>query len=215
MGQTSVADIDNIRFVEGANPDTPAAGYTRLYFKSDGLYFIDDLGDVHPVYTYFKEIYIPISQMFPSTTNGCAAVAKTEFATNKQNLLSLDFDQTTQEYAEFTVWMPNNWLASYSIYFEPVWTASGGSASQTVFWTLQGRAYADSDAIDQAWGTAQSSQDALMATGDIHYGPQSSGITIAGTPGAGELVQFRISRDVTDTLAADAKLLGVKLYYSA
>ena len=42
-------------------------------------------------------------------------------------------------------------------------------------------------------------------------------MTLAGTPAAGELVQFRIFRDAdngSDTLAADAKLIQVKIYYT-
>lgn len=210
-------EVGGLNFVtQGSDPTTPAANLWRVYFKADGFYFIDEVGDVHAIRQLTQELYIPIAQIFPSITNGCAAVAKTETATNKQNLLSLDFDQTTQEYAEFTVWMPSNWLTAYSVFVAPVWTAAAGTPGQTVVWNVQGRAYADDDAIDQAWGSAQASEDELLATGDIHYAPQTGGITLAGSPSAGQLVQFRISRDVaSDNLAADAKLLGLKLYYSA
>lgn len=82
---------------------------------------------------------------------------------------------------------------------------------------MQGRSYANDDAIDQAWGTAQTVTDALLAEDDMQYSAETAAITLAGTPAAGEFVQFRVYRDadhVEDTLDADAKLLGVKVYYT-
>ena len=46
---------------------------------------------------------------------------------------------------------------------------------------------------------------------------ESSAITIAGTPAAEDLTFFQISRvhdDSNDTAAEDARLLGIKLYYT-
>jgi hypothetical protein len=161
-----------------------------------------------------RELFISAASLFPSTTNGCAASARNEYATNDVDLYSADFDQTTIEYAQFTYWMPANWNAS-TVTFAVAWTASAGTAAQTVEWNLEARAYANDDAIDQAWGTAVEVSDALLATGDMHYTSTSSAVTIAGTPSAGELVQFRVWRDATnDTLAADAKLLGIKVNYT-
>jgi hypothetical protein len=161
-----------------------------------------------------RELFISAASLFPSTTNGCAAPARNEYATNDVDLYSADFDQTSIEYAQFTYWMPANWNAS-TVTFAVAWTASAGTAAQTVEWNLEARAYANDDAIDQAWGTAVEVSDALLATNDMHYTSTSSAVTIAGTPSAGELVQFRVWRDATnDTLAADAKLLGIKVNYT-
>ena len=160
------------------------------------------------------EIFLTAAGGWPSTTNGCAANTQNEYVTNDVDLWSLDFDQTTEEYAQWTVWMPANWDAS-TVTFQAVWTAASGTGD--VIWGLQGRAYADDDAIDQVWGTAQTVTDTLLATGDIHYTAESSAITLAGTPAAGQLVQFRAYRDADaggDTLAADAQLLGIKCFYN-
>jgi hypothetical protein len=159
------------------------------------------------------EIFLTAAGGWPSTTSGCADNAKTEHTTNDVDLWSLDFDPDADEYAQWSVWMPDAWDAS-TITFKAMWTAA--SSTGDVVWGLQGRAYADDDAIDQAWGTAQTVTDTLLATGDIHYTAESSAITLAGTPAAGQLVQFRVYRDADaggDTLAADAKLLGIKIYY--
>ena len=100
--------------------------------------------------------------------------------------------------------------------FSPQWTAASGSGGVVFF--LQGISYANSDAMDASWGTAVSSTDTLLTANDLHEGPTSTAITLAGTPAAGETVQFRIYRDISDasdTLTADAKLLGIYLKYTA
>ena len=44
---------------------------------------------------------------------------------------------------------------------------------------------------------------------------ESGAVTIAGSPGANEQVFFQISRDVSaDDLDADARLLGIKLFFT-
>jgi hypothetical protein len=82
---------------------------------------------------------------------------------------------------------------------------------------LQGRSFANDDAIDQAWGSAQTVTDTLTATGDVCVTTESNAITLAGTPTAGEFVILRAYRDAdsgSDTLAADANLIGIKVYYT-
>lgn len=157
------------------------------------------------------EIFVPVAGMWPSTTTGADEPAKTEYTTNDQDLYRAAFDQTASEYMQFNVWMPDNWNAG-TVTFKAAWTADSGSG--TVTWALQGVSYADDDAIDATWGTAQTSTDTLITAGDMHYSPVSSAITIAGTPAAGELVQFRVYRDIADTLTADAQLIALKIYYT-
>lgn len=160
------------------------------------------------------EIMLSAAGGWPSTTSGCAANAKTEHGTNDIDLYTLDFDATADEYAQWTVWMPDDWDGG-TVTAKFCWTAASGTGD--VIWALQGRSYANDDAIDQAWGTAQTVTDTLLATGDIHYTSETGDITLAGTPAAGELVQLRVYRDADaagDTLAADARLIAVKLYYT-
>lgn len=149
----------------------------------------------------------------PSTTNGCADPTKTEFATNDVDLVTLDFDQTTGENAQWTIVMPDSYDGG-TITAIFVWTAASGSGGVT--WGLQGIAYADSGAIDAAWGTAQEVNDTLLTADDVHITSATSAITLAGSPAGGQLVQFRAYRDpadASDTLAADAKLISVKIEY--
>lgn len=159
-------------------------------------------------------IPVPAGAMIPRTSNGCAALATTELASNKVCYQSLDFDQSTVEYAQFMLDMPKSWNES-TVTFIPRWTASAGSG--IVIWGLQAVAVSNDDAMDVAFGAAQTSTDTLLSTSDMHLGPESSAITIAGTPAAQDRVLFQIYRDASaggDTLSADAKLLGIDVYIS-
>jgi len=95
------------------------------------------------------------------------------------------------------------------------WTAASGSGD--VIWGLQGMSGGNDDALDIAYGTAQEVTDTLIAAGDVHVTAATSAITIAGTPSAGDFVNFRVYRkaaDGADTLAADARLLGVRVTFT-
>jgi hypothetical protein len=156
-----------------------------------------------------QAIPIPASAMIANTTNG-AASGTTESATNKVMLRTLDFDTTTQEGAQFHIAMPKSWNEG-TVTFQPCWTAASGSG--TVVWELRAVALSDDDAIDTAFGTGQTSSDTLITALDVHWGPESSAITIAGTPATSDLVVFQIRRNVADdTLGVDAKLIAVRLF---
>lgn len=160
-----------------------------------------------------KNVFISAAAMWPSTTAGCATLAKSETGTNDVNYQTLDFDQTTQEYAEFQMVFPDNWDAS-TVTFYAHWTASAGTGG--VAWSLEGLALADDDALDTARGTAVVVTDTLIATGDVHKTAESSAVTLSNTPAAGDLIMFRVSRvtgDAGDTLTGDAKLLGIRIEY--
>ena len=59
--------------------------------------------------------------------------------------------------------------------------------------------------------------DALGAAEDLMVTAESGAVTIAGSPAAGDLCYFNIERDVSDAnddMAEDAKLIGIKLFYT-
>ena len=108
--------------------------------------------------------------------------------------------------------MPSSWNEG-TVTFRPIWTAASGSGN--VVWKLEGLARGDDDAISGTFSGGQTSTDALIAAGDVHRGPESSAITIAGTPAANDVVFFRVSRDAdngSDTLSVDARLIGIELF---
>lgn len=155
-------------------------------------------------------IWIPAKGMTARTTNGAAAGA-VELATNDIALSTFDFDQTTEEGVGFHIGMPKSWNEGM-VTFIPYWTAASGSGG--VVWQMQAVATSNDDALDAAPGTGQTSTDTLIAANDCHIGPTSSAITIGGSPAENDLVYFEITREVangSDTLTADAKLIGVKI----
>ena len=159
-------------------------------------------------------LWIAASQWIPRTTTG-VGVDSTETTTNRQNFDQLLFDAATDEFAQALVVMPSNYNAG-TVTGRFYWTASSGSGA--VVWGLQGLAYSDDDALDTATGTAQTVTDTLLAANDMMISGATSAITIGGTPGANKAVQFQIYRDADaggDTLAVDARLLGVEISYTS
>lgn len=158
-------------------------------------------------------IWIPAAAMTSRTTNGAAA-GTVEMTTNKNMVKTLDFDATTQEFAQFEVAMPKSWNES-TVTFQPVWSHPSTTTNFGVVWALQAVATSDDDALDVAFGTEQTSTDTGGTTNDRYIGPESSAITIGGSPAEGDVVQFQIKRnpsDGSDTMAVDARLHGIKLY---
>jgi len=159
-------------------------------------------------------LWIAASQWIPRTTTG-VGVNSTETTTNRQNFDELLFDAGTDEFAQALVVMPSNYNAG-TVTGRFYWTASSGSGA--VVWGLQGLAYSDDDALDTATGTAQTVTDTLLAANDMMISGATSSVTIGGTPGANKAVQFQIYRDADaggDTLAVDARLLGVEISYTS
>jgi hypothetical protein len=159
-------------------------------------------------------VYIPAGGMSPSTTGGCAALATIASAANQPDIQTLDFDTTTQEYAQFAFRMPKSWNEG-TLTFAPVWSHAATTTNFGVVWDLQAVAVSDDDPIAVAFGTAQTSTDTGGTTNDVYIGPESSAITVAGTPAAEDVVFFRLSRvtgNGSDTMAIDARLHGITVY---
>lgn len=162
--------------------------------------------------TGYREMWVDAGEMHGRTTGG-AASATVELTTNKVNFDCFDFDQTTVEYVQFKWSPPENWdLGTIKAKF--FWTAASGSGD--VVWALQAVAVSDDDAMDVAFGSAQAVTDTLLAVDDCHVTAATAAITVGGTPATGDLVYFQVYRDAAaggDTLAVDARLLGVKIQY--
>jgi hypothetical protein len=156
-----------------------------------------------------ETIFVPAGAMVPRTTNG-AAPGITEMASNRNMFKTLDFDTTTQEFAQFVVRMPKSWNEG-TVTFAPVLSHASGSGN--VVFGLAGVACSNDDAGDVAFGTPQTSDRTIGTANDIYIGPTSSAITIAGSPAAEDLVMFQVNRTVaSDNLGVDARLHGITLY---
>ena len=168
------------------------------------------------VKTVGKEtIYVPASAMYPTTTNGCAALAQVEGTAGRPESKVLDFDPSSDENAQFTVAFPKSWNEG-TITFKAFFTVTGTDTG-TVSWALSGVATADNDAIDVAFGTAvaPTAKAHSGTSGDINVTAESGNVTIAGSPSTDEMVFFNIMRDVSaDNQTGDARLLGIQIFFT-
>ena len=161
-----------------------------------------------------ESIWIPAVAMYPNTTNGCADLAQVELS-NGPEIKTLDFDKDSDENAQFAVAFPKSWNEG-TITFQAFFTADSTNTG-TVSWALAGVACADNDTINVAFGTAvaPTAKAHSGTANDLDVTAESGAVTIAGSPSTDEEVYFQITRDVSeDSLTADAKLLGIKLFFT-
>jgi hypothetical protein len=160
-----------------------------------------------------ETIWIPASAMQPTTSNGCAGLTTVETTSGRPDLVVLDFDKDSDEFAQFSVAFPVSWNAG-TVTFQVFW--AGIAATTDVDWMVDAVAISNNTTIDVAYGTAVVVTDnAQGAVEELNVSAESGALTIAGSPGDDELCFFRIGRDVSgDAMAGDARLVGIKLFFT-
>lgn len=156
-----------------------------------------------------QDLFIPAAAMWPRVTNGCSPLAQVEFATSLINAQTLDFNQTTQQYAQVCILLPRKYNLS-TITYQIVWSATTGTGS--VVWSLAGVALSDGDAFTTTFGTAVTVTDAAGTANTRRLTTTSSAVTLGNTPADADGIYLEVSRvtgDGSDDMAADAKLIGV------
>lgn len=163
-----------------------------------------------------QTIWVPASAMSPTVTAPCSGLTTVELTANRPCLVVRDFATDADDHAQFSVAFPKSWDEG-TVTFQVFWTTSN-TGTEGVAWALQAVATSDSDTIDAVYGTAvvvtddnQSAANKCMVTAE------SSAVTIAGTPAAGDLVHFDIFRDVSDAnddMTENARLIGVKILFT-
>ena len=160
-----------------------------------------------------ETIWVPAVAMYANTTSGAEA-AQVELS-NGPELKVLDFDKSSDEFAQFAVAFPKSWNEG-TVTFQAFFTATSTNTG-TTSWALQGVALADSGDLNTAFGTAvaPTAKAHSGTSNDLDVTAESGAVTIAGSPSTDEYVFFQISRDVSaDDLDADARLLGIKLFFT-
>ena len=162
-----------------------------------------------------ETIWVPAQAMFGTTTNGADAQAVETTATRPE-LKVLDFDASTAEYAQFSIAMPKSWNLG-TVTYQVFWSPSTTNAGNCIF-GLQGLSCTEGDTADAVFGTAQEVTDAGIATvEDVQMTAVSSAMTIAGSPADDDYTFFQLYRDAadgSDTFTGDARVLGIKLFYT-
>ncbi len=162
-----------------------------------------------------ETIWVPAPAMYAATTNGADA-EQVETTATRPDMKVFDFDASTKQYTQFTIAMPKSWnegTLTYQVYWAPSTTNTGNA-----IFGLQGVACADSDTIDVAFGTAIEVTDAGIGTvEDQQITAESSAMTVAGSPAAGEQTYFQLYRDAadgSDTFTGECRVLGIKLFFT-
>ena len=162
-----------------------------------------------------ETIWIPAAAMYAATTNGADA-EQVETTAIRPDMKVFDFDASTKQYTQFTIAMPKSWnegTLTYQVYWAPSTTNTGNA-----IFGLQGVACADGDTIDVAYGTAIEVTDAGIGTvEDQQITSESSAMTVAGSPAAGEQSYFQLYRDAadgSDTFTGECRVLGIKLFFT-
>ena len=162
-----------------------------------------------------ETIWVPASAMYGSTTNGADA-QQVETTATRPDLKVLDFDAGTKEYAQFAIAMPKSWNLG-TVTFQYFWAPSNTNTGNCIM-GLQGVSVSNDDTADVVFGTAQEVTDAGGgAVEDVLVSSVSSAMTIAGTPADDDLTFFQLYRDAadgSDTFTGDARLMGIKLFYT-
>ena len=161
-----------------------------------------------------QTIPIVAAGLQPTSSNGCGALSVVETTAGRPDIIGLPFDGSADEFAQFQIPFPKQWDEG-TVSFEVQWTVGDANAG-TVVWTLEAVYVDDDGTIDVAYGTSKSSSDtALGVAEDLHLSPESSSITIAGTPAIGGVVFFRIGRNATgDSYTTDATLISIRVFYT-
>ena len=162
-----------------------------------------------------ETIWIPSSAMYGATTNPADA-QQVETTAVRPDMKVLDFDAATDEFAQFSVAFPKSWNEG-TVTYQVFWTPSSTNTGDCIF-GLQGVSCGDSDTIDVAYGTAVTVTDAGIGTiEDQQVSSVSSAVTIAGSPAVDQQTYFQLYRDANaggDTFSADARVLGIKIFYT-
>lgn len=163
-----------------------------------------------------QELWIPAALMVVEQP-ALISLSIVDAGANNANFNVLDLDGTTDEALHFQVPFPKRWdkgTITYRVYW-----SSAGTDTDAVVWGLQGFAISDNQAIDTAFGTAVLVTDNLQsAAGELYISAESAAVTIANTPAEGDLCFFRLYRDAdngSDTAAEDARVIGVKLFWTS
>lgn len=159
-----------------------------------------------------QDFPIASTAWWPRVTAGCSPLAQVEIAGSLVNIQTLDFNQTTQQYAQVRFTFQRKYNLS-TITFDVAWSSTASSGS--VVWGLSAVALADGDALNTSFGSQVNVTDAVGSANTVRRTAVSGAVTIGNTPAVSDAIFLQITRvtgDASDDMAADARLAEVRIF---
>lgn len=159
-----------------------------------------------------RTLWLPAGAMTAPSTGG-AAPGTLESAVNGQLFQVFDFDQDTAEAVRIVTALPKAWDGG-TLAAQLLWTAE---AAGDVVWTVAAVALDAGTSLDAAPGAAIPVTGTLASAGTLQVTTEAGPLAPSGTPSPDGLLALKIVRvagDLADTLAADARLIGLRLFYA-
>jgi len=213
---SAVNELTLANMSTGANPTITASGETNVGINlvPKGTGVLQGGGSALKI-AGKETMWVPASAMYAATTNPAEA-NQIETTALRPDLKVMDFADTADDFAQFSVAFPKSWNEG-TITYQCFWTPSTTNTGNCIF-GLQGVSVGDGDTIDVAFGTAVNITDAGIGTvEDQQVTAESSAVTIAGSPAVDQQTYFQIFRDANaggDTYTGVARLLGIKIFFT-
>lgn len=165
-----------------------------------------------------RTTWIPAREMTPMITNGAASGL---IETSSLNVINtMDFDATTSESVQFEIAMPKSWDRT-NISFRVLWSHATTTTNFDVVWEIYSGAIAPSTSFDVSVISFVSVTDTGGVEDTLYTSAETSSVAARDNngdpPTDGSLMIFQVYRsasNVLDTLAVDARLQGVQLFYN-
>jgi hypothetical protein len=161
-----------------------------------------------------ENIWVPAAAMTPRDNAGCSALTTVAAGTNgRPDFHVLDFDNSSDEHAQFTIAMPKSWDGG-NVYYYVYWI--GLAATTGVTWGLEVLSLNDNEEFDQAYvNPILVDDDSQGDVTELLVSAKSAAIACSGADN--DLLCFQVYRDVSagnDDMAGDARLWGLLLEYT-
>lgn len=160
-----------------------------------------------------QTIWVPAGAITPQT-RGAPADTITYMGGDIFNY-TLDFDAASAEAGHFVIQLPKSWETASSLNVQTVWSHNVTSNNFGVVWVLNAAAVSDDETASLSYSESVVMTDTGGTTRDI-YTTDAATLTIGGAPQTGDIIMFRIYRDVghaSDTMNVDASLHGIRIKY--
>lgn len=205
-GQNGTGDV--------VGPASATDADIALFDTTTGKLLKDGGKTLTTVATGKQTIWIPASAITKS--NGSTGPSDIEVSIVNGLFHGLAYDPTSDENTWFMVAMPQSWDAG-NISFQVYWMHPATTTNFATVWTLFAAAFGDNEAFTGAGLAGSIIVDTGGTTNNVYISPESSVFAVGSSPAKSNLVNFLFQRSAgngSDTLAVDAYLIGIKIFYT-